>query len=109
MQKLSCPSILLIAILAATGCTGSEEARIAPVPMAEDGALVIHRGNGSEPKTLDLVHVHETVGSTILFELYEGLLSSDADARLLPGVASHWDVSDDGLVYTFHLRADSRW
>ncbi len=109
MRRLFRLPILLIAILAATGCTGSEETGIPPVPMAKDGALVIHRGNGSEPKTLDLVHVHETVGSTILFELYEGLLSSDADARLRPGVASRWDISDDGLVYTFHLRSDSRW
>ena len=70
---------------------------------------VLHRGNGSEPKTLDMAHVDETVGSTLLFEIYEGLMSSDADARLMPGVATHWELSEDGLVYTFHLRNDSFW
>jgi oligopeptide transport system substrate-binding protein len=76
--------------------------------MSED-IRVLHRGNGSEPKTLDMAHVDETVGSRLLFDIYEGLMSSDADARLIPGVASSWEVSDDGLVYTFHLRDDSLW
>ncbi len=44
--------------------------------------------------------------------LYEGLTTRDVfsagyDAR--PGVAERWEVSEDGRVYTFFLRADARW
>jgi ABC-type oligopeptide transport system substrate-binding subunit len=42
--------------------------------------------------------------------LYEGLVRFDnRDATVVPGVASDWSISDDGLVYTFHLRDDARW
>jgi oligopeptide transport system substrate-binding protein len=101
--------MIILVALCGTACgTGGDDA-VTPRAGGEPEMEVLHRGNGSEPKTLDLVHVHETVGATLLYELYEGLLSSDADARLRPGVASRWDVSDDGLTYTFHLRPDSRW
>jgi len=103
-------SLFLVAPLLLAACSQQADSDRAPsMQDTEDGAVVIYRGNGSEPKTLDLVHVHETVGATLLFELYEGLLSSDAEAQLRPGVASSWEVSDDGLVYVFHLRPDSRW
>jgi len=42
--------------------------------------------------------------------LYEPLLTLDYTTfEHAPGVAERWDVSDDGLTYTFHLRDDARW
>ena len=42
--------------------------------------------------------------------LYEPLLSLDyATFEHGPGVAERWEVSEDGLTYTFHLRQDARW
>ena len=43
--------------------------------------------------------------------IFEGLAYRDgnADLRLRPGVARAWDVSEDGLTYTFHLRPEARW
>ncbi|HYE51577.1 MAG TPA: peptide ABC transporter substrate-binding protein [Azospirillaceae bacterium] len=70
---------------------------------------VLHRGNGSEPETLD---VHKSTGESDAFiqlDLFEGLLTIDAAGRLIPGVAERWEVSADGLTYTFHLRADATW
>ncbi len=98
---------LLATLLGLSGCTeGTQEH---PVQRGPVDVHTMHRGNGSEPKTLDMANVDETVGSTILFELYEGLTSTDADAQLTAGVAYRWDISEDGIVYTFHLREDSRW
>lgn len=50
-------------------------------------------------------------GQIIMTGLWEGLVVLDADdtAGVLPGVAESWDVSDDLLTYTFHLRADAKW
>ena len=70
---------------------------------------ILHRGNGAEPETLD---VHRSSGvpeATIQRDLFEGLLTEGADGALLPGVAERWQVSADGLVYRFELRADARW
>jgi oligopeptide transport system substrate-binding protein len=45
----------------------------------------------------------------VLRDMYEGLVRIGADLRPVPGVAERWEVSPDGLEYTFHLRANARW
>lgn len=40
----------------------------------------------------------------VLFNVFEGLVKPDADGNLIPAVAERWEVSDDQLTYTFHLR-----
>src|SRR5690606_21264422 len=68
-----------------------------------------HRGNTAEPETPDQ-HLTSTVYEAhILPSPYEGLTAHDARGEVMPGVAESWEVSDDGLVYTFHLRGDARW
>ena len=42
-------------------------------------------------------------------DLYEGLVVQNAKAEVVPGVAESWQVSDDGLKYTFKLRQDAKW
>ena len=42
--------------------------------------------------------------------IYEGLVRWDNVSRaVIPAACESWSVSDDGLVYTFHLRPDARW
>ncbi|MBQ7653473.1 MAG: peptide ABC transporter substrate-binding protein [Clostridia bacterium] len=40
---------------------------------------------------------------------FEGLVKYDAEGKIAPGVASSWDISSDGLVYTFHLDHEAKW
>ncbi len=50
-------------------------------------------------------HKAEAAGTReILFNVFEGLYKPDSDGNLVPAVASGYEVSDDGLVYTFTLR-----
>ncbi len=70
---------------------------------------VLRRGNGAEPSTLDPARADETHEFNILVDLYEGLMALDAGGSLIPGVAETYDISDDGLTYTFTLRADAKW
>ena len=72
-------------------------------------AAVLHRGNGSEPQTLDPAHAATASETAILQDLYEGLTVYDAAGEVVPGVAESWTVSDDRLVYTFHLREAAKW
>ncbi len=77
--------------------------------VAANAETVLHRGNGAEPETLDL---HKSTGvpeANIIYDLHEGLVVFSADGLPVPGVAESWDVSDDGMTYTFHLRADAKW
>jgi oligopeptide transport system substrate-binding protein len=71
---------------------------------------ILHLGNGSDPQDLD---PHTTTGipeSNIIKALTEGLVSIDpADLTPVPGAAESWDISDDKLTYTFHLRKSGVW
>lgn len=71
--------------------------------------VVLHRGNGSEPQTLDQAHTSIDVEANILKDLYEGLTVYDAGGVIIPGAAESWTVSDDGLVYTFKIREAAKW
>lgn len=67
-------------------------------------------GNGAEPADLDPHIAVAYTDYTILVALFEGLTVIDeATSKPLPGAAASWDISPDGLVYTFHLRPDGLW
>jgi oligopeptide transport system substrate-binding protein len=67
-------------------------------------------GNGTEPQDLDPQAVTGVPELNIIDSLFEGLVTADPrDLHPVPGQAESWDISPDGLVYTFHLRAGLRW
>jgi oligopeptide transport system substrate-binding protein len=71
--------------------------------------VVFHRGAAGDPESLDSHKTSTVVESDILLDLYEGLVTYDAKANIVPGVAERWSVAPDGLSYTFTLRADAKW
>ena len=68
---------------------------------------VVNRGNGAEPETLDPQKLTGVPEANIAYDLYEGLATLDDHGNPTGGVAKSWGVSDDGKVYTFHLRDDA--
>lgn len=69
---------------------------------------VLNRGNGAEPDTLDPAQAGTVMEANILGDLMVGLTTLDAAAKPIPGIAQGWEVSPDGLTWTFHLRG-CRW
>ncbi len=71
---------------------------------------VLHRGIGHELEDLDPHFAAVASDYHVLSALFEGLVAEDpVDLHPVPGVAERWDCSDDGRVFTFHLRRDARW
>ncbi len=99
---------LVALVLLATAFTGCLK-RETPVEAARASQTLLI-GNGAEPADLD-PHIAVTYNDyNILVSLFEGLTVIDeASSRPLPGAASRWDISADGLTYTFHLRPDGLW
>ena len=71
--------------------------------------MVYHRGNPGDPSTLDAQLTSTVVESDILLDMFEGLVTYDASANIVPGAAESWTVNADATLYTFTLRADGRW
>ncbi len=62
-----------------------------------------------ESPSIDPGMVEDVAGNDIVRDLWEGLMSQDADGNLVPGVATGYTKSDDGLTYTFTLRDNAKW
>jgi oligopeptide transport system substrate-binding protein len=76
---------------------------------AAQAEMVLNRGNGAEPETLD---PHQGTGfpeALIIYDLFEGLTARGPDGRWGPGLAERWTISEDGLVQTYFLRRQGRW
>lgn len=60
---------------------------------------------GSSPASvLDPIQVTDVSTSEYVVEIFGGLVTLDRDLNVVGDLAESWDVSDDGRVYTFHLR-----
>jgi oligopeptide transport system substrate-binding protein len=67
-------------------------------------------GNAAEPADLDPDIVNAWTDSNVDYALFEGLTWIDeTTTKPVPAAAERWEVSPDGLVYTFHLRPSGRW
>ncbi len=74
--------------------------------VAEPG--VFRRGNAAEPHTLDPLMSSGVQEFEIIGDLITGLMAHDPDGKPIPGMATHWETSADGLTWTFHLR-EAQW
>jgi len=60
-----------------------------------------------EPDSLDPAYDYETAGSEVLGNTTEPLVFFDGnyDTKFVPGLAESWDISEDGMTYTFQIRS----
>lgn len=63
----------------------------------------------AEPPTFDPAQAQDSQANTVLKLMYEGLTRMNDNGEQVPGVASEWEVSPDGLQYVFKLRQDAKW
>jgi len=107
-SRLKAVALVAFAAAALIGCGRSADTGFSHGAGGAN-AQVLLRGNGPEPDSLDPQKARVNEAHNILRDLYECLTSLDKDAGPAPGVATKWDVSADGLTYTFHLRPEARW
>jgi oligopeptide transport system substrate-binding protein len=69
-------------------------------------ALSFPRGN---PPTLDPAGATNTASAEVMVEIFSGLTTIGLDMQVHPDLAESWTISDDGTIYTFHIRADARF
>jgi oligopeptide transport system substrate-binding protein len=92
--------LVFVAALTLSSC-GQPKAVRAPCPA---GKLCLEAGNGNDPVSLDPHKTQGTWENRIIGDLIVGLTQEDEAANAIPGMATHWETSADGKVWTFHLR-----
>jgi len=101
----TCALILSPLLLIVAGCSRTENEAAASVR-----AHTLLLGNAAEPADLDPDAVNAWTDSNVDYALFEGLtLIDEKTTQPVPAAAESWEVSPDGLVYTFHLRPGGRW
>jgi len=81
----------------------------ATAAFAAQAQTVLNMGASGEPDTLDPHFASGTWENRVIGDMFIGLLTEAADGTAIPGAATDWTISDDGLVYTFDLRDDAVW
>ena len=85
--------------------TGTALKEFGEIPEDVDREQTITFAQGSDPRGLDPAIVDDGESAKPMCQMYEGLLKfSDSTTEVEPCLAESWDISEDGLTYTFHLR-----
>jgi len=94
--------LAVLAVLAALGLVTSASA--AP----PKDAIVI--GLVAEPVTMDPPQITDLNSARVTKRIFEGLVAQELGSyKLVPGLAQSWDISKDGLTYTFKLRPNVKF
>lgn len=75
------------------------------IPADVDTEQIITYAQGADPRGLDPALIDDGESSKPICQMYEGLLKyGDNNTEVEPCLAESWEVSGDGLTYTFKLR-----
>lgn len=96
LKRILCILLAAVAVFGLCAC-GSSSGDVLIMPIEED------------PICLDPQVADSSEAKLLIANCFEGLVRLDKDYKIIPGVAESWDVSSNGLTYTFHLRKDTHW
>lgn len=75
----------------------------------KENLVTFHRNHGGEPEDFKSINADNTWESALFRDICEPLMSFGPIGELVPGGAERYEVSNDGLTYTFHLRKNAKW
>ncbi len=100
--------LCLCLLVACRGSDAPDESEAAAVQPLKP--MVLDYNFGDAPLTLDPAFASNPTSQRLVAQLFEGLTTFDpASAEPRPALATAWDISGDGLTYTFRMRQDAFW
>ncbi|HST53806.1 MAG TPA: peptide ABC transporter substrate-binding protein [Pyrinomonadaceae bacterium] len=103
-------SLVLVASLVFGGCFRREEGEQFYGKVTVPALQEFRWSDGGLPKVFDPARAAAPPDTDAVRALFEGLTDYEPGSlRPVPAVASRWETSDDGGVWTFHLRPEARW
>jgi len=81
----------------------------APTPTPKPKAITVQKG-ANDPKSIDPQRAVDARDMELSMQLLPGLILPNTETNeIMPGMAKSWEISPDGLVYTFHLLEKVPW
>ncbi len=96
----------IIKLFAASMLIGTTVAYFGAETHAQGGETEVRIAIGTDIDSLDPFLAQATLTESIIYNVFEGLLDAETDGSVTPHLAHDYDISDDGLVYTFYLEED---
>jgi len=109
MNKKAKISAVLLAVTLSVSLLSGCSKKAAPETTTSAIPQVITFNLGAEPKTLDPALSQAIDSGDVIGNSFEGLMRLDKDDKPVPGMADKYEMSKDGLTYTFHIRAGAVW
>jgi oligopeptide transport system substrate-binding protein len=105
IRAVALASAGLFVVAACGGSTGTPSANMAPADKQ-----ILRANDGVEPNSYDPTQQTYTYEAAVGRNTFEALLKSKTDLSDVQGAAAKsYDVSSDGLTYTFHLQPNGKW
>ena len=99
MRKMAWLSVLPAAVLLALGATSPAHAAA-----GDECIKIVGYEWSGEKQSMDPADMHSGDDAYHVFSVYDRLMGVDSSFQLKPELAESWEASDDGRVWTFHLR-----
>ena len=100
-KRIILATLALAGAMALSGCGGSKSA-------SKNGKILTIE-EGPDVETIDPALNQSADGANYITMISDNLLRIDKDGKVAPSMAEKYEVSDDGLTWTFHLRDGLKW
>ena len=110
-RRFQCFCVLLLALcLTHSGCLSTSAPSTYYGKIVTPTAQELRWSNGGLPQTFDPAFAAAPPDTDAVRALFEGLTDYDPETLApVPGVATRWESSNEGRVWTFYLRDNARW
>jgi oligopeptide transport system substrate-binding protein len=110
LRWLRIPSVMAAIGLVVAACGTTQTSNNNPNNMASNDKQILRTNTNTEPNSFDPGQETYDYEITLGHNIFEPLLKPTKDLKDVTGAAaSSYDVSSDGLTYTFHLRQNAKW
>ena len=112
MKRLLSLALVVMLVLSLFTACGGDSAGTNPggeaapaAPSGEKDSVIV--AMNADPTGFDPQVTLDATAMMVMYNIYDTLVESDGacSSDIRPGLAESWDISDDNMVYTFHLKS----